>query len=164
MNTTTKAKVWDLIAEIPDPKIPVVSILELGILRDVKITNEQVTVFITPTYEECPAIDFFKKEITHRLNENGFEDVKVETQLAPNWTSNWMDIVGKEKLRQYGIAPPLKKCAGSCGSTKCKSKLVRCPHCKSRATVLVSEIGKAICTSSYTCVDCATDFEYFKSV
>ena len=147
-------KLWALLEQIPDPEIPVISIRELGILRDVKIKQDTVVVVISPTYSGCPAMREIRQDISKVLNAAGYHKVLVETQLTPAWTTDWITSEGAQKLRDYGIAPPQPKNQGS----------VQCPLCDSKNTALISEFGSTPCKSLYKCQDCLEPFDYFKCI
>lgn len=159
---TSAAEIHRLMETIPDPEIPVISIVELGIVRDVKIAdNGKVTVCITPTYSGCPAMNAIEKDIRRTLIENGYTDVDVKLVYSPVWTTDWIPDEAKEKLRQYGIAPPAH-------STSDKSvlslhpKAVACPRCGSLRTEMVSPFGSTACKALYKCNACLEPFDYFK--
>lgn len=155
----THQKIENILADIPDPEIPVLTLHDLGIVRDVRIENNEIEVIITPTYSGCPAMDFIAMNIHKTLAENGFRKVKITHQLSPAWTTDWMTNEAKEKLRAYGIAPPVGKTADS---TWLKKLPVPCPHCNSKNTELVSEFGSTPCKSIYRCLDCKEPFDHFK--
>ncbi len=151
---------WDLLEEVKDPEIPVLSIVDLGIVRDVKMHGEEVEVIITPTYSGCPAMDFIEVNIKSLLQQAG-EEVTVTTVLNPAWTTDWISQNGREKLREYGIAPPAE-------NSPDKSVLfgeevtVPCPRCGSEDTTMVSQFGSTACKSLYKCNSCKEPFDYFK--
>ena len=138
--------IWFVLARVPDPEIPVVSVVDLGIVREV--TNERVV--ITPTYSGCPATEVIERSIREALDEAGFRHIAVETQLSPPWTTDWISDVGREKLRRYGIAPPE---AGT---------QVRCPQCGSEDTEEVSRFGSTPCKGQWRCKSCLEPFDRFK--
>lgn len=147
----------DVLNNIPDPDIPVISIVELGIVRDVEIKENKLVVSITPTYSGCPAMYFFKEEIPNKLHEAGFPDVEVKVTLSPAWTTDWLNDQTKEKLRTHGIAPP----TGNAMEHLAKKK-VSCPRCGSSHTALRSQFGSTPCKALWFCDDCSQPFEYFK--
>ena len=157
-NITTD-KIWKLMEDVYDPEIPVLSIIDLGIIRDIQIDNNNVEVFITPTYSGCPAMDVISINIRMALAENGFNKIKITQQLAPAWTTDWMTENGKEKLKAYGIAPPIGKSFDKNYLEKLK---VECPHCHSLNTKLISQFGSTACKAFYQCNDCLEPFDYFK--
>lgn len=165
MGTVTNistAQVWDLLEAVTDPEVPVLSILDLGIVRDVKVENDHVHVVITPTYSGCPAMDVISMSIRMQLLSHGFKEVSITQILSPAWTTDWMTEAGKEKLRAYGIAPP------NPSQQVCNTKLfaddeaVQCPHCNSWNTRRLSEFGSTACKSLFQCNDCHEPFDYFK--
>ncbi len=151
--------VW--LGEIPDPEIPVVSILDLGIVRDLKlVSSDEVTIIITPTYTGCPAMDIIAMQIRMALLGRGFKQVHIEMQLQPAWTSDWITEGGKEKMKAFGIAPPQRKSRDVLGLFE--EDEAPCPKCNSRHTELVSRFGATSCKSLYRCLDCKEPFEHFK--
>jgi len=158
-NITTD-KIWKLMEDINDPEIPVLSITDLGIVRDIKLTDSGVEVFITPTYSGCPAMDVISMNIRMTLLKEGFGKVKITQQLSPAWTTDWMSNKGKEKLKAYGIAPPVGK---SFDKKYLETELkVECPLCHSKNTKLLSQFGSTACKALYQCNDCLEPFDYFK--
>ena len=158
-NITTE-DIWKLMEDINDPEIPVLSITDLGIVRDIKLTDSGVEVFITPTYSGCPAMDVISMNIRMALLKEGFGKVKITQQLSPAWTTDWMTNEGKEKLRAYGIAPPVGK---SFDKKYLEKELkVECPLCHSKNTKLLSQFGSTACKALYQCTDCLEPFDYFK--
>jgi len=156
----TKTSIYEYLAEVPDPEVPVLSILDLGIVRDVTLEEDKVLVTITPTYTGCPAMDMITVNIKAILQENGIEsDVKLV--LSPAWTTDWMSEEGKQKLKEYGIAPPVAKTTDKL-SLLGESKLVSCPICDSNDTKMLSQFGSTACKSLYKCNDCLEAFDYFK--
>ncbi|OPZ04299.1 MAG: putative 1,2-phenylacetyl-CoA epoxidase, subunit D [Alphaproteobacteria bacterium ADurb.BinA305] len=161
-------KVWATLEPLTDPEIPVVTLRELGILRDVRETAAGIEVVITPTYSGCPAMGQIEDDVRASLEQAGIA-ARVITQLAPAWTTDWMSDEAKEKLRAYGIAPPHRTC-GSSGGEVSVLKFVRrqptaavaCPQCGSTHTVVTSEFGSTACKALYKCLDCQEPFDYFK--
>ncbi len=164
---STIARAWEVLEQLTDPEIPVITLRELGILRDVRAGKDGLEVVITPTYSGCPAMGQIEDDVRATLVEAGIE-AAVITQLAPAWTTDWMTDEGKEKLRAYGIAPPQCGSAGSGGDTKVisfvprKPEVVPCPQCGSRNTTLISQFGSTACKAQYRCLDCLEPFDYFK--
>ncbi len=157
---TTK-EVRTLLSQIPDPEIPVISIEELGILRDVNFENDECVVTITPTYSGCPAMKAIEQDIIALLKDNGIEKVKVKSVFSPVWTTDWLSEVAKEKLRKYGISPPEKTSSDKSVLTGIQ-KIVKCPRCNSENTELVSQFGSTACKALYKCKDCLEPFDLFK--
>lgn len=159
--TITTEEIWQILEEVTDPEIPVLTVADLGIIRDVKIhEDETVEVVITPTYSGCPAMNVIEINIKAALQEKGFDKVKVTTVLSPAWTTDWLTESGKRKLKEYGIAPP----QGSVdkGALFGKEKDIECPHCNSTNTEMISQFGSTPCKSLYRCKDCLEPFDYFK--
>jgi ring-1,2-phenylacetyl-CoA epoxidase subunit PaaD len=148
-------KIWLLLEEVCDPEVPVLSILDLGIVRDVKITDDEIEVIITPTYSGCPAMDAISMDIRFKLIEHGYTKIKITSVLTPVWTTDWMTEAGKQKLKAYGIAPPKF-------SKDLSDDLPECPQCKSADTKLLSQFGSTACKALYQCNDCKEPFDYFK--
>lgn len=150
-----------VISEIPDPEIPVISIKELGVLRNIFYEEDSLKVVITPTYSGCPAMDRFQKDITEKLELLEVKNYEIKMQFDPAWTTDWITDLAKEKLRNYGIAPPAHK-------TKDKNVLlgkkqsIECPRCKTKETELVSQFSSTACKAMYRCTSCLEPFEYFK--
>ena len=155
--------VWSLLNSIPDPEIPVINILELGVVRKIEVHGTEVDVVITPTYSGCPAMKQINDDIVSLLKQNGFEKVNVSTSYSPAWTTDWITDIAKEKLRKYGIAPPEHTSVDK-GLLLGKTKVVLCPQCKSANTELVSQFGSTACKALYKCKDCLEPFDYFKCI
>ena len=145
------ALLWDLLDRVCDPEIPVLSIWDLGVLRDVERVGNKVTVTITPTYSGCPAMNTIAEDIEAVLAEAGYGDTRVALTLAPAWTTDWISAAGREKMRIYGIAPPVAR-----------NTVVACPQCGSENTRRVSEFGSTACKALYQCQQCLEPFDYFK--
>lgn len=169
----TAAQVWAWLAEVSDPEIPVISIVDLGIVRDVRMAADGgCDVTITPTYSGCPAMQVIADAITDALHGHGLRDVRLHNQLSPAWTTDWMSEDGKAKLKGYGIAPPaqqvidisgLRGGAHSAISRRAQPRLtVACPHCGSTHTETTSQFGSTPCKALYKCLDCREPFDYFK--
>jgi ring-1,2-phenylacetyl-CoA epoxidase subunit PaaD len=154
--------IWKVLEEVHDPEVPVLSVIDLGIVRDVKLGNDEVEVAISPTYTGCPAMDVISMNIRLVLISHGYKNTKIRQVLFPPWTTDWMSEKGKQKLKEYGIAPPNPK------QQVCNDKLfaadeaVQCPHCNSYHTHRVSEFGSTACKALYQCDDCKEPFDYFK--
>lgn len=155
------AEIWALLDAMPDPEIPVISIVELGIVREVKADTERTEVVITPTYSGCPAMNMIEQDIYRVLREKGFPNPKVRTVLSPAWTTDWLTEGAKEKLRAYGIAPPPKTSASK-KALRGLDTTVHCPHCGSGNTNWISAFGSTPCKALYRCGDCQETFDYFK--
>lgn len=156
--TISPKKIWELLAEVTDPEVPVLTILDLGIVRDIKISGDEIEVIITPTYTGCPAMDMIAMNIRLALMANGFSNIKITSVLAPAWTTDWMSEEGKQKLKEYGIAPPVSR-SDRPGLT---DNSIECPQCHSTNTRLISEFGSTACKALYQCNDCKEPFDHFK--
>ncbi len=157
----TEKKVYEWLSAISDPEVPVLTILDLGIVREVIVGEEgDVTVKITPTYSGCPAMDVISMQIRMALASRGVRSLKIEQILHPAWTTDWMTESGKQKLREYGIAPP------QYSSNKARGLFeedeVPCPRCLSTQTEVLSDFGATSCKAQYRCLDCLEPFEHFK--
>jgi len=155
-------KIWQLLEEVPDPEVPVLSVIDLGIIRDVKVNENDLEVIITPTYSGCPAMDMITMNIKLALIEHGYNNVKVTSVLSPAWTTDWMSEEGKLKLKKYGIAPPNPKQQVCDDNLFTPHEAVQCPHCDSWHTHRISEFGSTACKALYQCNDCKEPFDYFK--
>jgi len=161
MQVATEEKVWELLEDVFDPEIPVLSVVDLGVVRDIQVNEDEVQVTITPTYSGCPAMGVISTEIRLKLLGEGFPNVKIEMQLSPAWTSDWLSEEGMLKLEEYGIAPPVEP-TGNVNQLFGKDIAVRCPLCKSEDTKLVSQFGSTSCKALYQCNTCLEPFDYFK--
>ena len=152
-----KDAILTILNQVTDPEIPVLTIGDLGIVRDIIIHEpNQIEVIITPTYSGCPAMDMISMNIRLALFEAGYTNLKITTVLSPAWTTDWMTVSGKEKLKQYGIAPP----KGNAGEIP--EDGIECPQCASHDTRLISAFGSTACKALYQCNDCKEPFDYFK--
>ncbi len=155
--------IWNILETVPDPEVPVLSIIDLGIVRNIEITsNQKITINITPTYSGCPAMDVISMSIRMALLENGFSNIEIKNVLSPAWTTDWMSEQGKQKLKAYGIAPPNAKQQVCTPEIFQKEESVECPHCNSYHTSLISYFGSTACKALYKCNDCKEPFDYFK--
>lgn len=166
---TRHDEAWRVPASVTDPEIPVLTIEDLGVLRDVELApesgGERVTVTLTPTYSGCPAIDAMRDDVILALTAAGFADVEVRTTLSPAWTTDWMTDAGKQKLRDYGIAPPSGRAdtARSTPPSTIRLRLaVKCPRCGSLDTREVSHFGSTSCKALFECRACLEPFDHFK--
>ncbi|MCU7497082.1 MAG: phenylacetate-CoA oxygenase subunit PaaJ [Ignavibacteria bacterium] len=150
------------LSKIMDPEVPALTIMDLGIVRDVEISEGHVEVSITPTYSGCPAMKAIENEIISRLREKGFDDVTVKTVYSPVWTTDWLSEDARHKLKDYGIAPPAKNGDEEFIPLMINNETVSCPYCDSSDTVLRSRFGSTACKSLYFCNSCKEPFEYFK--
>lgn len=157
----TEPEIMRLLEEVKDPEVPVLSIIDLGIVRKVSVAGDQIIIIITPTYSGCPAMDVISMDIRLKLIEKGFRNVTIQQQLSPAWTTDWMSEEGKAKLRAYGIAPPNPK-QQFCSTEMFLEEAVACPRCHSHHTELVSQFGSTACKAMYRCNNCKEAFDYFK--
>ena len=149
-------QLYALLSSVVDPEIPVLTLQDLGVLRDVSIIDGEVEVTITPTYAGCPAMETMRSDIESTLATAGYTKVNVREVLHPAWSTDWMTQSGREKLRAYGIAPPVST---SCGKS---AGQIECPQCNSAEVKLISEFGSTACKALYQCQDCREPFDYFK--
>ncbi|SIQ10442.1 1,2-phenylacetyl-CoA epoxidase subunit PaaD [Marinobacterium stanieri] len=161
-NAAEVKELWDLLDQVKDPEVPVLSIWDLGILRDVERDGDRIVVTITPTYSGCPAMNTITDDVIAALKANGYDDVEVKTKLSPAWSSEWMSPEGRRKLRNYGIAPPEDAELDEDGLTP--DAHAQCPHCGSRDTRRISEFGSTACKALFQCNDCNEPFDYFKKI
>jgi ring-1,2-phenylacetyl-CoA epoxidase subunit PaaD len=158
----SESEVWSLLNTIPDPEVPAISIVELGVVRAVRVNEKEVEVDITPTYSGCPALKTMEEQIVEKLSEEGLQ-AKMKTVFKPAWTTDWMSEETKEKLRAYGIAPPDKVSFENLHPFAPKeNKPVVCPFCKSILTHLTSQFGSTACKALHYCDKCHQPFEHFK--
>ena len=158
-DTALRQRAWDAVAGVVDPEIPVLTIADLGVLRDVAINDGWVEVTITPTYSGCPAMNMIALEIELALEREGIHGPKIRTVLSPAWTTDWMSDDGRRKLKEYGIAPPQ---AGSGRRALFGGQQVTCPQCGSDDTEVLSEFGSTSCKALWRCRSCREPFDYFK--
>ena len=161
IDISIEEKIWHLLEEVKDPEVPVLSIIDLGIVRAVKVDNDTITIIITPTYSGCPAMDVISMDIRLKLIEKGYRKISIQQQLSPAWTTDWMTEEGKKKLQAFGIAPPNPK-QQFCTSDMFREEAVECPRCHSYHTELISQFSSTACKAMYRCLDCKEAFDYFK--
>lgn len=163
-------QVWDWLSQVPDPEIPVISLTDLGIIRDVQWQGDTLVVTVTPTYSGCPATSIINLDIETALRSHGIERLELKRQLAPAWTTDWITPEGREKLRAYGIAPPIDGTAadgvlaGRVSRLMGNNLAIPCPRCGSSHTQKVSQFGSTPCKASWRCADCLEPFDYFKCI
>ncbi|MEN9457467.1 MAG: phenylacetate-CoA oxygenase subunit PaaJ [Bacteroidota bacterium] len=157
-NSIATNAIWKILETVKDPEVPVLSVVDLGVIRAVAVEEQQVTVTITPTYTGCPAMDMISMHIKMALNVEGYQTI-IQTVLSPAWTTDWMTENGKQQLKAYGIAPPMGK---SFDQAYLDNLIVPCPQCNSTHTVLVSQFGSTACKALYKCEECKEPFDYFK--
>ena len=154
--------IYAILAEAPDPEIPVLSVLDLGIVRDVHLDSDNaLEIIITPTYSGCPAMDVIAVNIRAVLQAQGYQNVKITTVLDPAWTTDWITEEGRSKLLAYGIAPPMQSSIDK-NALFFEEKHVPCPRCSSTHTEMISQFGSTACKALYKCLDCLEPFDYFK--
>ncbi len=159
-------RAWQALGAVVDPEIPVLTVLDLGIVRDVGVSDDAVEVVITPTYSGCPATHVIEQDIRRALANAGFAAARIRTSLSPAWTTDWISAEGKEKLRKFGIAPP-----GACAVPPARIALYRaeaagvdCPHCGSADTERLAAFGSTACKALYRCRACREPFDHFKPI
>ncbi len=153
---TTRAAtddIWEWLDLVPDPEIPVISVVDLGIVRNVAWDDDTLVVTVTPTYSGCPATALISMEIETALRSRGIDDLRLETSIAPPWTTDWLSEKGRARLEEYGIAPP-----NPAGGPD------RCPHCGAANVERVSQFGSTPCKAQWRCRDCLEPFDYFKCI
>ena len=163
----TRDDVFAVLDGVKDPEVPVLSVIELGVVRDVEMDDESaVTVVVTPTYSGCPAMRVIEEDIVAALRAHGVQHARVRTTFAPAWTTDWLSDEAKRKLEAYGIAPPGRALAGDDDliPLRRRSEVVPCPYCKSGDTELRSEFGSTACKSIRFCNACRQPFEQFKAI
>tara|TARA_B100000795_G_scaffold110557_1_gene81615 strand:- start:1585 stop:2079 length:495 start_codon:yes stop_codon:yes gene_type:complete len=156
--------IWEILQNIPDPEIPVISVVELGVIRKVELSDSETLITITPTYSGCPAMKVFEDDIIKTLEEKGYPKVKIKTVFSPAWSTDWMSEVALQKLLDFGIAPPQKGTNDKGVLFESGPKEVPCPQCKSAETKLLSQFGSTACKAAYTCSNCGETFDYFKCI
>ena len=154
-------KIWQLLDEVKDPEVPVLSIIDLGIVRSVQMEDEQISIVITPTYSGCPALDVIQMDIRLKLIEKGYKNIFIKQSLSPAWTTDWMTEEGKRKLKDFGIAPP-NAIQQFCSAEMFQQEVVQCPRCNSFQTEAISQFGSTACKAMYRCLECKETFDYFK--
>jgi len=147
------AEIWGWLDQVPDPEIPVISVVDLGIVRDVAWRDEVLEVAVTPTYSGCPATSVISMDIETALRDRGISQIDIRTQIAPPWTTDWLSEKGRAKLEDYGIAPPTPA-----GGPE------RCPHCGGTDLEKVSQFGSTPCKAHWRCKSCLEPFDYFKCI
>lgn len=146
-------QIWGWLEEVPDPEIPVISVVDLGIVRDVRWCEEQLEIDVTPTYSGCPATSVIAMDIELAMAKRGIDNLKINTKISPPWTTDWLSGSGRGKLESYGIAPP--QVAGG---------PQRCPNCKSEQVEKISQFGSTPCKAQWRCMECLEPFDYFKCI
>lgn len=157
----SKEQIETWLEDVTDPEIPVLTVMDMGIVRDIRISDDSIDVDITQTYTGCPDMDEISVNIVKRLAKEGLDNVNVKEVLTPVWTTDWLSEEGKRKLEEYGIAPPTDETADK-RALFGKQPVVRCPQCNSENTTRVSQFGSTACKALYKCNDCQEPFDYFK--
>ena len=152
MNASVE-QIWQWLAAIPDPEIPVISLVDLGVVRDVVWDGDTLVVTVTPTYSGCPATRVINLDIAQALGARGVEKLRLERRLSPPWTTDWLSAEGREKLSAYGIAPPVER-----------GRSIACPRCGSNQTERISQFGSTPCKAHFRCADCLEPFDHFKCI
>ncbi len=156
----TENDIWKYLEEVSDPEIPVLTVVDLGVIRTVSLKHDLCSIVITPTYSGCPAMKVIEEDIIALLNSKGISNVKVDLTLFPAWSTDWISENGRKKLLEYGIAPPENEVDKSV--LFAEPTVVPCPLCKSRNTKMVSQFGSTACKAHYQCNDCLEPYDYFK--
>lgn len=162
------ASAWAVLANVPDPEVPVVSLRDLGIVRAVQLVGDALEVVLTPTYSGCPATEYIERSVVEALDAAGLGPARVRMQRAPAWTTDWMSDEGRNKLRDYGIAPPGPVMNTGAvpirfaGRRAASEAPLACPRCGSLHTALLSAFGSTACKALHRCLDCKEPFEHFK--
>jgi len=156
----SREQIYNWLEEVSDPEIPVLSVVDLGVVRDAQIIDGNWLITITPTYSGCPAMKTMEEDILSKLKDNGIDSVRVELVLAPAWSTDWLSENGRIKLSEYGIAPPEHEVDKSVLFSE--PTVVPCPKCHSRNTRMISQFGSTACKALYQCNDCQEPYDYFK--
>lgn len=158
----TEKEVMAILETVPDPEIPVISIVDLGIVRRVSVESGIIEIDLSPTYSGCPALDVIPVLVQEALAKHDILNAKIKNVIAPAWTTDWISEDGKKKLNAFGIAPPVAKLSDPLSQIPIEEKIVPCPRCGSKNTSLVSRFGSTPCKAAYKCDDCLDPFDYFK--
>ncbi len=156
-----KEEIYEVLDQVADPEIPVLTVRDLGVIRDIIIDGDSIEVIITPTYSGCPAMNTIEINIKAALQEAGYHPVKVTTVISPPWTTDWLSEEGRRKLKEYGIAPPQERSFDK-NALFSEEKNIECPRCNSQNTKMISQFGSTACKAMYQCNDCLEPFDYFK--
>ena len=156
----SEQQIWEWLESVNDPEVPVLTVVDLGVIRKVEVLGEKVKITITPTYSGCPAMQVIEEDIRAKLSEEAISKVEVLTVLSPAWTTDWLSEKGRAKLKEYGIAPPENEVDKSLLFSA--PIIVPCPKCNSNETKMVSEFGSTACKAHYQCLSCKEPFDYFK--
>lgn len=163
----TETRAWEVLAQVLDPEIPVLSVVDLGIVRAIESDGDGLDVSLSPTYSGCPATEVIEESVKAALTQAGLGPVRVKQVISPPWTTDWISAAGRDKLKAYGIVPPEPGQAAKSSSKLDifgEKRTIRCPRCDSSRTSKTSEFGSTPCKASYKCADCLEPFEYFKCI
>lgn len=164
MTAVSTERIMQWLAQVPDPEIPVISVVDLGIIRNVSWKGEACVVTITPTYSGCPAMGQITRDVVDMLQTRGIQDVRIETCLSPAWTTDWLSEKGRQALKGFGIAPPGERAIDISGIARQTNQVdVACPMCESLNTRAISQFGSTPCKALYRCNQCGEPFDYFKA-
>lgn len=159
VDSTDTKRIWSLLEEVKDPEIPVVSVVEMGMVRTIGIEGDRVIITFVPTFAGCPALQVIQEAIATCLHDGGYPNVEVRTSLSPAWSSNWISPAAREKLKRFGLAPPPLHVDDI---ERAINQLATCPYCESKDTDLKSDFGSTLCRAIYVCTRCKQPFEQFK--
>ncbi|MEO8752365.1 MAG: 1,2-phenylacetyl-CoA epoxidase subunit PaaD [Casimicrobiaceae bacterium] len=162
MQTLSEAEAWRVLEGVPDPEIPMISVCELGIVRELRVGTDGVAVVVTPTYSGCPATEMIAESIRAALKSAGAGEVSIETRLAPPWTTDWIDPAAARRLLACGIVPPGARDDATAQPIRITPRALTCPRCGSTHTVRLAQFGSTACKALWRCEDCREPFEYFK--
>lgn len=160
--TISDSELWSILETVPDPEIPVISIVDLGIVRRATTIDGHIEIDLSPTYSGCPALDVIPIMVREELAKHDIHEAIIKNVISPPWSTDWISDSGKEKLLAYGIAPPIGKTSDSESQIPLEEKKVACPQCGSKNTELVSRFGSTPCKAAFRCIDCLEPFDYFK--
>ena len=164
MNSSSNInEIKTILSQVTDPEIPVLSLDDLGVIRSIIYADKVIEVIITPTYSGCPAVEMMQQQIVETLSQHFTQEIVVKTQLSPAWTTDWLTERGRQRLLEYGIAPPAKGTVDK-NALFPEDRIVACPQCKSENTKMISQFGSTACKSMYKCKDCLEPFDYFKCI
>jgi ring-1,2-phenylacetyl-CoA epoxidase subunit PaaD len=159
-----ETEIWSILGDVLDPEVPALSVVDLGLIRQVKVGDKGVVINVTPTYTGCPATDLIAEIIKAAVTSCGYDNVTIKLVLSPAWTSDWISPTARLKLKEYGIAPPVGNAPTGRAALLGLSPIVACPRCDSTQTERISEFGSTACKAMYRCTSCLEPFEYFKCI
>jgi ring-1,2-phenylacetyl-CoA epoxidase subunit PaaD len=161
---SSSKQLWSALARVPDPEIPVLNVVEMGIVREVKVESDKAVITMTPTFSGCPALGVIRDSLEETARKLGFAEVEVKTVLSPPWSTDWITAEAKQKLERYGIAPPKPKREGDLFLIQLELSPTRCPKCSSLNTSVKNTFGSTLCKSIHVCNACHEPFESFKAI